>query len=810
MKMKNAILGGFLIALFAGIITWIVYNTSSFPLGSDVYGHLFKIRSLYEEIGQGNFFPVYIKNWYSGTEVFRFSPALSYYIMCLFMEFTAGNIYTAYVVFIFFAFILGGTGWLLFGIRENKVWLSVALGMLYIVLPDNMRVFFEMGNVPRMMATMLIPWIIFFVYDYLYHDNKKALIPLNIFIVIISATHITVAIMIFISVMILCFFYYIIYKEAGREIKLLLNMLFAYLEAGFILVPGLIDGFFKKSETPMLEKGTSWSQSALISLNPFTRSEDLNTFYFGLSLFLLIVIGLLAMRKATVPLFATGFAIFLGTTLIALPIISAVSLDETDYVLRFVPVAEVLILLGIICWKELKKKAVLVILLIIALDSAFSVKYIVRTKENYVSRETRQEETSLFAEAVELTDNRMAVMDLNLWDSYPSYALTKDGRDVDSLFGWSDQGVFTTKEIASLNDAFSEGFYYYAFDRLYIYGCDVVVVNRDALIAGTGEERMRAAAEDKGYYVATSNDQTIVLKHNNVRGQYGTYDDYENVCIGESAEYISYLYPSFYKLTDESLDAYTFDDLKKYKKIFLSGPTYGDKEHAEELVQQLSDAGVKIFIDMNNLQDDKPIGRNSFLGVVAQPITFHDSFPIIEKSTGSQFKLPFKSEKYGAWRTVYFTNLENVTRRTQYSKGKFLDYLGNSPNRNITFIGLNLVYYCKESSDNDNLYSFLDEIFEESRTETPDHGYVPINVQVAGNQVKIVSPKSGVLTSVANLESFVSESNLGRERFVKVDEGTTKMRLKRAYMSEGIICSIAGLLLAIYSWFLMGVWRNEE
>ena len=810
MKIKNAILGVFLITLLAGLMTWLVYSTSSFPLGSDVYGHFFRIKTLYKEIGEGNYFPIYSKNWYAGTELFRFAAPLSYYIVCLFMRFTNGDIYTAYIAFIFFILVLGGIGWIKFGIQENRLLISVAMAAIYMVLPDNMRVFFDAGNVPRMMAAMIIPWIFYYVSDYLYHDNKKSLIPINLLMVLIAATHITVAIMVGLATGILCFFYSIAYKEMGREVKLLFNIILGYVECGFILVPGLIGSVFRENKTPALEKGASWSQSAFISLNPFNRSHDLSTFYFGLSLFVVLVIGLLAMRKRIVPLLATAFAIFLGTSLLVFPIISAVSLDDTDYVIRFIPVAETVVLIGIFYWKELKKSAIAVLFLVIALDSAFSVRYVARHKESYEAKENRIEEMSLLDEAVELVDNRIAIMDLNLWDSYPSYALTKGDRDVDSLFGWSDQGVFITKEIANLNDAFREGFYYYAFDRLYIYGCDVVVVDRDALSAGTGEKRMVEAAEEKGYFIATSNDKTIVLKNYNVTGQYGTYDDYENVCIGESAEYISYLYPSFYKLSEESMDAYTFDDLKKYKKIFLSGPTYKDKDHAEELVQQLSDAGVKIFIDMNSLQDDKPIGRNSFLGVVAQPITFHDSFPVIEKESGSQFKLPFKSEKYGAWRTVYFTNLENVTRRTQYSKGKYLDYLGNSPNKNITFIGLNLVYYCKENPDNGNLYSFLDEIFEESRTETPDHGYVGLSVTVDDNRVEVVSPKANVLTSIANLDSFVSERPLGNERFVKVEQGTTKMRLKRAYMSEGIICSIVGLLLAFYSWHLMGVWRKDE
>jgi len=810
MNRKNEVLGAFFLVLFAGLVTLLVYMTNSYPLGSDVYGHLYKTNTLYREICNGNFFPIYNKNWYSGSELFRYSSPLVYYIICFFMLFTSGDIYSAFVIFLFFIYAIGGLGWLMFGRREGNIKLSVALGMLYMVLPDNIRIFYEEGNVARMMFTMLLPWIFYFVFDYLYYNRKRALIGLNILLVISVATHIMVSIMLGISIMIVCIFYSIFNKEIRRELGLLFDVALGYAEAGVVFVPGIIDSVVGENPTAAVEKTTSWSQAILISLNFFGRFNGLDIFYFGLSLFLLIIIGLISMRRRTATCFATGFAIFMGTSLIALPILSVVSLDNSEWVIRVVPVAEVVVLVGVLYWKQLNKKAIIVILVALAIDSAISVGYIANNRETIKEKEIRLENDGLLSEAIDIVDNRLAVMDLNLWESYPSYALTKDNRNVDCLIGWDDQGVFTTKEIVNLNDAFNEGFYYYVFDRLYIYGCDTVTVNREAVINDLFEGRMIEAAQSKGYEVVSSNDTAILFKNSRVCGQYGIIENYDNVCIGESAEYISYLYPSFYKLKDESLDDYSFEDLKQYKKIFLSGPTYTDKNHAEELVRQLSDAGVKVYIDMNNLQDEKSIGRNSFLGVVAQPITFTDAFPVIEKSNGSQFKLPFHSEKYGAWRTVYFTNLETVTRKTQYSKGKYLDYLGKSPNENITFIGLNLVYYCKESPDNENLYSFLDEIFEESRTETPDHGYVPLAVTVENNVVKIVSPKNGVLTNVANLEGFVSERNLGRERFVIVDSGATKMRLKRAYLKEGILCSIVGLLIALYFWKLSGVYVKED
>jgi len=797
MNRKGIIIGILTIGIAALITTAIVQMTNSYPTGSDVYGHLFKIKTLYEEIQNGNYYPIYTTNWYSGIELFRYWPPLSYYFVCIFMFMTGADIYKAFLIFIFAAYFIGGCGWLLFGYREKRIPLSIALGVIYFLLPDNMRAFFEEGNIPRVFITMLLPWVFFFVFDYLYHNKKKALIPLNLLIVLCVATHIMISAMLGISIFFVCFFYSILNKEIRREIILLTDAVLGYVECGIILLPGLMGGIVTQGSSAAVETSASWSQLAVKSLNPFIRFNNLDLFYFGLSLFLIIIIGLWAMRKKTAPCFATGLLIFIGTTMIVLPILSALPLGQVLWMMRFVPMAEVVTLVGFIYWDRLKKWAVIAFLAVIILDSSISLRYITIPMRTIDEREENAEKKILLDDALDIVDNRLALMDLSLWHSYPTYALIKNGRDADSLFGWSYQGAYTIKEIVSLNEAFEDGFYDYVFDRLYIYGCDTVLVKRDLIIGENGEEKLLLAARAKGYELMDYTEACFMLKHNIVDGKYGVVLNHENVCIGKGSEYLSYLYPDFYKLANESLDDYTFEDLKDYKKIYLSGPTYDDKQHAEQLVQELSDHGVKIFIDMNALQEDKSIGRNSFLGVVAQPITFTDSFPIIEKENKSQFKLPFYSDEYSAWRTVYFTNLETVTRKTEYKKGKYLDYLGTSPNENITYIGLNLVYYCRENSDNEDLYEFLDEIFEESRSETPNHTYVPLDINIDKNNITIETTEDNVMTNLANLDSFVSEKELGNERFVSVNEGITNIRIIYAYFKEGLICSVLGIVICI-------------
>ena len=151
-KSKNILkffIGICLLLLSSLTITMIIKYTNNYPRGNDVYGHLFKIKILYEGICKGNWYPLFTKNWYNGIELFRYWTPASYYFYCIFMFITNGDIYTSFLMFLFSVSFIGGFGWFLFGFRENRVGLSIFIGIIFFLLPDNLRVFFAEGNIPR-------------------------------------------------------------------------------------------------------------------------------------------------------------------------------------------------------------------------------------------------------------------------------------------------------------------------------------------------------------------------------------------------------------------------------------------------------------------------------------------------------------------------------------------------------------------------------------------------------------------------------------------------------------------------------------
>ncbi len=599
------------ICIAAAILVWVMVRNGAWPHGNDVYGHFFKINALYEQIGQGNKFPIYNENWYSGLELFRYWPPLSYYFYAFLMVFTKGDLYKAFPVFAFLVHAVGGCGFVLFGAKKDRYFIAALMGVLYIFLPDNLNVFFTEGNIPRIFITMLLPWLFYFVTDFICDLNEKAVIGVDILCVLIVSTHIMIAAMVGISTFVFVTIYAIVNKKYLNSLVLLVNMVLAYLSVGILLVPGLMGGLVSQNSGASQDtSGLMWSRKAVESLNPALLAENPMDFYFGLSVFILVLAGVLVYRKNIMPFFGSGLVIFIGTTMIVLPIISALPMSQAFWMTRFIPMAYALILIGVIWWENIRKWMLAIFLILIGIDCMFAFTIQTQPFSPLYPPEEEICEEYLLDEAMELTDNCVAFMDMSNIGSYTSYIITKGDRNVDSLFGWAYQGAYTINEIVELNEAFETGYYTYVFDRLIRYGCDTVVVKKNEV--KVDYEGMLKAAQENGYSIAGETEKGLLLDFE-YEGKYGTVFNYKNVCIGKGSEYMCYLYPSFYKLRSNLLDDYSFEELKKYEKIYITGPEYKDKDYCEDMLRKLSDAGVKIFIDMNRLPLDKSTGRNSIL-----------------------------------------------------------------------------------------------------------------------------------------------------------------------------------------------------
>lgn len=803
------------ILIIAFLSSFIIKDYIDIPSGSDIYGHLFRSNVLYNSILEGDLYPIYTNLWYNGTELFRTWPPLTYYLISFLMFFTNGSVLNAYYLFIIVCFVLSSFGFLLFGIKEKRISLCFILSIFYFFLPDNLRVLMSEGNVSRIFITAIIPYLFFFVNEFLIYKKKYALFFISIIIAIITFAHFMIAAMCGISLFILCIFHFILMKDFKGCLIVLINTILSYLLASIVLIPGLLGGMMGLGSSADAELAM-WTEDFKISMNPFLRftsGDGLDAFYFSIVLILFLILAIICYRKKNFPFFISSLIIFLLSSSELIPLLKMLPFSQVFWMKRLAPIAYLFAFIGIIYWKDLKKTIFTFLLIFLLIDIVPSLGYFYYNQnnegfynDNKISNMLDDKANDyLLNDAINLVDNKIAIIDESLFGSLPSYYLSRNvDEGVEFINGWGLQGARARDLIVHINEAYKNKYFYYVFDRLIEIGADTVIFNKN-LITEDFYEELKEAGKILNYDFIKESEVAFLFKLNNdFEGTYGTISENKYLSIGESAIYIQYLYPSFVQGFSNCLDDYTLDDLVKYEKIYLSGFTYNNKEKVEELINEVSSYGTKVYIDMNNIPEDKVNGRNSFLDVYAQPITFTDKFPIL-KVGDYEFKLQFESDRYESWRACYLTGMDNIKKSAPYLTYPELAYWGTNENGNVHFLGFNLIYYCVENKD-DNLLLFFDEVFDVELDATPKRNLVPIeiNYNIKGNKITINSNNDNVNTNLSYLDCFSSFRELKSEdNLMIVNKGETIIDINYPMFNLGIIGTCIGIISLIIFWIFV-------
>lgn len=796
-------------AILAIAFSAYLYATTGYPrsIDTDTFGHLFKVNYLYDSIRKGTWYPIYTEYWYNGMELFRYWPPLSYYVMAFLQFFTGGNVLNAFYLFAGVTYLITMWGWLSFGRMEKRYGMAFLVGNMYFFCPDNMRIFFAEGNVPRIFINALLPVTFYFVWQLLHYKKKKYLIGLGIVMIGITLTHYMIAAMTGISIFLFGLIYEIMNREWKPLVWVTVDLIFAYLATGVFLLPGLTGGgIVSQNSEASVATISQWAQEAVKSLNPFVRFDDLSQFYFGLTYFCIILIGIIAANRETGAGFITAFIIFACTTTAVSTLVRLLPMSQVFWMQRFVPMAMCTFFISIFLWKKLKKSAIIIFSVFMFLDF-LPTSYFMRGDNDGSIEELVEAEMSpyLLDEAMSITQNRMGILDNSLWGSIPSYYLSRDmGEDsVLYSFGWAYQGAHTMENIVSINEAVGLEYYAYAFDRLLELGDDTVLVYKK-LIPEQNIDKMKQAAEAVGYKLVDENDK-VWLYHIETPGTFGVVKHYDSLAIGEYGRAICYIYPRFGYGDSVVLEDYSFEELASYQKLYLAGFTYRDKETAEELLEKVADAGVKIYIDMQSVPINKLSGKSEFMNVYAQYVAFTEKFPVLSTNNGSQFKLNFRVAGYDVWNTVYLSGLDESLKSSYYDSKTNLDYLGRKSNPNIYFMGFNTVYYYFESRESE-LLTYLNEVFEEEPEQVCKSTLVPVEVKYEPDKITFVTDWDNVNTGVADLDCFVTADGTdkrSRSRLLQIDEGTTVFLVEYTELLEGSVVSAVGIVGLLIYWIVM-------
>jgi uncharacterized membrane protein len=697
LKLSNSVklAGGVFLIVLAALLVFraILFppaGASLNPWASDTMGHLLKVEYLSESLRQGFFYPKVFPDWYMGMQFMRYYPPLPYFLLVGLRLITPSMVLAANW-FIMLCALAGGLSWLLY---RRWVGLLPAIfgGILFLFLPDNLRVGLAEGNLPRVLAAALLPVLIYLLLRSLEETGTIwHRLGLGLCFAVVVLSHAMMAAIYALCCALVIAFIWV--KNTGyvkQAVQTMGFMLLGILLSAWWLLPSLIGGITGLNASAMTEALAVFPLSSY--LNPTLRVGNPEAVYVGLALLALSVVSLWVYsehRGYTIALTFTGCFGVLITTTGFNQLFNALPVSNLLWPLRFLGIASFMLLLALMWslqgWKKISPLVVLAVVAVVAIDSAGSFFLIgLRPPDPDVDQVTQR---------LAVTQGwREATLDLSRLGSEPSYAFSSTGNR-EQLFGWAYQGASTAPTVAALNDAIELGFPAYLVDRLNLYGTDDVVLLNELPNA----DQITSGLQETGFLNVYSGDR---LKQYHREGQpRGVIADWSTFGIGRGAQNLAYVFPSLILGTSHNIDDYSLEHLLRYETIVLSGFDWHDRQTAEQLIEQVSRNGVKVIVDLTGVKAD-PLARiPRFLDVWGEAVILNPE-PVQVFSPEQSYWLESFGKYSRLWHTHMLQGLEHEFWSFDYlgEKGSLVGYNTYGEGK-VWFVGLNLPYHAVQSRD---------------------------------------------------------------------------------------------------------------
>ena len=374
--------GAFLITLAALIIYREILfqpiGTSLTPWGSDTMGHLLKVEYLRENLGQGIVYPTMLPDWYMGMQFMRYYPPLPYFLL-VGLQYLVPNTMATANWFILLCALAGGLSWLFFR-RWIGLLPAICGGILFLFLPDNLRVAFAEGNLPRVLATALLPLLVFLLLSSIERSGTIwHRIGLALCLMMLVLTHVMMAAIYAVCCGLLITLIWV--KQPSKVPTYLETLGFIVLGimlSAWWLMPSLIGGITGLNASAIMEALPAVPFRNY--LDPTLRAGNPEVFYVGLALLALSVISLWVyqeQRSYRIALTATGCLGILITTPGINQLFKAMPLSYLLWPLRFLGIASFLLLLALMWsipgWKKISGFFAVAVVAVLAVDGAGSL-----------------------------------------------------------------------------------------------------------------------------------------------------------------------------------------------------------------------------------------------------------------------------------------------------------------------------------------------------------------------------------------------------------------------------------------------------
>lgn len=660
------------------------------PWGSDTLGHVLKAEYLRDQVAQGVLYPDLFPHWYMGLQMLRYHPPLTYYVL-LGLSLVAGDMVRAANWFIALC-ALGGSLTLLLYRRWAGWWPAWVGGVLFLILPDNVRVALAEGNLPRVLATALLPLALYCLVRTLEADGgRRHVVVLAASFALIALSHAMMAAIYAVCLTAVALLLGLSRATTGKRLVLAVGgIAVGLMLAGWWLLPSFVGGIAALNPEALTRAQAVFPVSHY--LDPWARQKNPETPYVGVALLLIAVAGIFV-REGRTKHSVIFAAVGLGGVLITTPgfndLFNALPLHALMWPLRFLGVASFLLVLSILWrfqeWWDRHPLLTAGIVAVLFLDAAGSLPLI--------HLRPLREDIKQVAEHLAATPGwRVAVLDESRLGSAAAYAFTKYGGR-EQLYGWAYQAAQTALNVAAINEALSYGAYEYVLDRFTLYGVDDVVILKGKPFSHSMADLLAANGFRQVY-----EGRELLLFHRD-GGPRAYRPPWRALGIGRGTRSLAFLFPQMIVGTSPYVDDYPPDLLRRYAVLFLSGFTWHNREAAERLVVQAAEAGVHVVVDLTGVPED-PVARiPRFLGVWGERVTLDDR-PITAQADGQPLTLrPFAApSKLWYAHVPQGLDVETVTFDYLGERAAVLGYKEVGSGK-VWFVGLNLPYHALTTAD---------------------------------------------------------------------------------------------------------------
>lgn len=785
----------------AALVMWLVSTSGTACSGADTFSHLFAGQSLLDGLSQGSLWPLVEPLWYNGAQLMRVTgPVFAYAIAAC--EALAGGVVGGYVVFCGLVYLAGALGWLWVGRRLERPWLAIAAGALWFALPANLTALFVEGDLARSLGLALLPWLVGALDAFLARGGARRLAGVGAAFALLVLTDVGAASFAGIGVIVFSVRRGVSDGHWARVCEALLACVLGLAACGAWLVPFVAGGgLADMAQVP--EQGLG---SALASLSWLVG--PMSGICLGFAASALIAFGLLCARRESRPAFAAAALLVLLTAATLQPVVRALTCLSRAGSLGLVSVALALALLALLHWRSLRVPVLVTVLALLAVDAAPSWTLVCGAHNGASVQERlgRHAQDTLVDQARAITTQRLALVDEGGLDAESAFLATGAANPVAIAQGANARAA-VAKNYEQLDRALEEGRFGYLFDRSLELGCDSVIV-RTSLVRDRADDipvRIDSAAGQSGYALVAENGD-YRLYHRDVDGSFGVQTNYEAIAIGSGAGQIALQFPSVEETSDACLDHYTADELASYKVVYLDGFTYADRQSAEGLIQDVAARGTRVVVLADGMPSDEHTGETSFLGVSAQPITFHGGFPELSTRLG-ELSCQLFPAGHEHWQTVYLNGLDDVWGSVD-EDGRSLAFYGSVCGGNVVFVGLNLTYFEAVTGDA-GVAALLADSLALDPAALPTRTLVPVSVHMRADNLMVTTDGDDVDTTLAWQDGFASADGASqRNGLLHVDAGATSLSPERPWLAPGVAVSVAGVAAGALA--LLALARREK